>query len=369
MSAELVGDNPPAVKKQRKQKKSDEGDDVVKAPVEPKKKKVASDANLAAAIPRVATPSPYTPKSGDKALTVAVWNVAGLRAQFKNHPEAMKAAVLEMSPDILCMQEHKLQDSHVPEYLNSIDGYSSFWICSRTTKGYSGVATFVKNSIVGIAEDVVMTRPELGVSSVRKATGSEKKLVTLRGVTWDISSDSRLSGEGRTITLEFDTFFIVNCYVPNAGQGLKRIDFRCSEWDPALRTYLDSLKSKGKSVVLAGDLNCAHRDIDVYNAGASHLKKQPGCTAQERAGFDQLIAAGYVDSFRHFYPEATGQYTFWSGMNVVARPENKGLRLDYFLTSQDLLGGSTTRVVDSQICHDIAVGSCDHCPILLTMLV
>lgn len=377
--------------------------------------KVKKEVDPAKTTARDPTPSLFVPTEGQKTLKFAVWNVAGLRAHLKT-PESRAKLLSEISlldADILCLQEHKLQTSHVPEHLNLLEGYTGFWICSETTKGYSGVATLVRNSAISISAELTTTRPELGVSSLTggvtaepskkqqkvlssffapasvaaagtstssssssssTSTSTPTPTSTLLGVEYDISSDARFSGEGRAITLELDSFFLVNVYVPNAGQGLKRIDYRIDEWDPALREYLSSLRAKGKPVILAGDLNVAHNDIDVYNAGMKHLVKQPGCTQRERESLSKLLTeARFVDAFRHFFPTASGQYTFFSGMNVVARPQNNGLRLDYFMCSDDLLAPPSTttgpRVVDTQIRQDIHAGSCDHCPVTLTMVI
>ena len=378
VSAVLDEDDEPAAaaaKKPRKKAKAEvegEGEDEAK-PVKAKK-----EVKPAAIVFRTPTPSPLFDDVGHK-LKVVVWNMAGLRAQIKNAADAFHATVATLDADIICFQEHKLQSTHVPEFLSLLPGYESFWICSEKKKGYSGVACFVKSSSVAISKDLETTRPALGSTSLSSSNAASaaapSAVATLRSVTYEISGDDNFTGEGRAITLEFDSFFLVNVYVPNAGQGLKNIDYRVDSWDPELRNYLAVLRATGKGVVCAGDLNVAHADADVYNAGAKHLVKQPGCTARERESFSLLLSeeAGFVDSFRHFFPTATGCYSFWSGMNVVARGENKGLRLDYFVVSKDLLlesraDGAAALVVDSQINDDVRVGSTDHCPISLTLL-
>ena len=165
---------------------------------------------------------------------------------------------------------------------------------------------------------------------------------------------------------------MVGCYVPNAGQGLKNIDFRLKEWDPTLRQYLADLRSTGKAVVLMGDLNVAHRDIDVYNAGAPHLKKQPGCTAEERASFDELLGSGFRDAFRQLWPSSTGQFSYFSGRVVTSRAENKGLRLDYFLCSENMFGGGGSeggpQVHDTQVDYEASTREMsDHAPVSITL--
>jgi len=162
--------------------------------------------------------------------------------------------------------------------------------------------------------------------------------------------------EGRTITAEFDDFYLVNCYVPNSGQGLKRLEYRLT-WDTAFENYLKSLDAK-KPVVLTGDLNVAHQEIDIANPKAN--RKSAGFTDEERAGFTHLLAAGFIDSFRHFNPTLTGAYTFWS-MRGNVRQRNIGWRLDYFVVSQRLIDS-----VSSTYMRHLILGS-DHCPIGLIL--
>ncbi|CAE7498519.1 ARP, partial [Symbiodinium microadriaticum] len=202
---------------------------------------------------------------------------------------------------------------------------------------------------------------------------------------------SRFSGEGRVITVEFTSFFLVNAYVPNSGQTLDRLDSRTTEWDPQFFTYLKDLEAKGKPVVLTGDLNVAHLDRDIHNPGAKHIAKQAGLTPQERASFGSLLATGFQDALRFFYPDHEGQFTYWSA-RTNARPVNKGLRLDYFMCSHSLFceqqrgvgsseegectGDGVQRrvddvpvpgVLDSYILHEDTLGCSDHCPIMLVM--
>lgn len=356
---------------------------------EPKAKKAKKEPNMLETIPRSVTgPQPALP-AGAPSLCVATWNVAGLRALTKTPDDCARIAALASSHniDILCLQETKLQTQHVAEHAMLLPGYRSFWLCSETTKGYSGVCVFVREGRVAVADSV---EASAGASAAELAAAAKKSksapapasassdapmgpVTTLHRVTYDISTDPKFSGEGRVITLELDTFFLVVCYVPNAGQGLVRLDYRVNEWDPALRNYLAALqagegaaasttnssssggvahggipfapKRRGKPVIFTGDLNVAHTNLDVYNPHAPHLKKQPGCTARERASHDLLLAGGLVDCFRHLYPLASGCYSYWSGRNVVGRAENKGLRLDSFLASADLVD----RVRDCQV--------------------
>lgn len=164
--------------------------------------------------------------------------------------------------------------------------------------------------------------------------------------------------EGRVITAEFPEFFLVTAYVPNASRGLVRLDYR-KTWDVDFRAYLSDLDQR-KPLVLCGDLNVAHREIDLKNAKGN--RKNPGFTPEEREGFDLLLEAGFVDSFRELYPEQANAYTFWTYM-MNARSKNVGWRLDYFLLSKALLPS----LCDSKI-RGKAMGS-DHCPITLLLAI
>lgn len=395
MSSIIDVQEPPA----KKAKKSKEP----KEPKEVKEPKPKKEVNPDEIILREATPSPHVRSSNSNYLSIACWNVAGLRAVVKNNLPALQNFVRMADCDIICLQEHKLQNSHVTDHIDLLEGYKSFWVCSQTKLGYSGVAVFIRTATVAIAEDLIIKRshlaPSAAQSTITKAPQKQKMnsfftsstpststasghadvskrtshRSTVRSITYDISDDARFHGDGRCITIELDDLYVVNCYVPNAGQGLKNIEYRVGEWDPALREYLATLRST-KSVILAGDLNVAHTDLDVYNPEAKHLVKQPGCTQRERESFALLLQSGFVDAFRHFFPTQKGCYSFWSGMNVVARGENKGLRLDYFLCSQDMMADSASassatrsRAVDCQVLHSATVGISDHCPVVLTV--
>jgi len=165
---------------------------------------------------------------------------------------------------------------------------------------------------------------------------------------------SKHDNEGRTITLEFDSFFLVTCYVPNAGEGLKRLSYRTKEWDLEFRAYLEGLRKK-KDVILCGDLNVAHHDIDISNPKGN--LKSPGFTVEERSEFTKFLNLGYVDTFREKYPSLV-KYSFWSARSN-ARETNKGWRLDYFIINKE----AGKRCLDSEILNDYH-GS-DHCPIKL----
>lgn len=244
------------------------------------------------------------------------WNVNGLRACVgKNFMEDF----LRLDADFFCLQETKLQQGQIELEL---PGYQQYWNYAEK-KGYSGTAIFAK-------------RPPL---SVRYGIGVPV-----------------LDTEGRLITLEYEHFFLVTCYTPNAQDGLARIDHRM-KWEEAMRTYLSAL-DKEKPVIYCGDLNVAHREIDLKNPAAN--RGNAGFSDQERNAFSQLLDCGFTDSFRHLYPEKTGAYSWWS-YRFNARKNNAGWRIDYFVVSNRL----QSQIVDAKIHADV-YGS-DHCPVELEL--
>ncbi|MEC1382451.1 exodeoxyribonuclease III [Bacillus velezensis] len=245
------------------------------------------------------------------------WNVNGLRAVMKKID--IITYVQETAADILCLQETKVQDGQVslqPE------GYHAYWNYA-VKKGYSGTAVFSK----------------------------EKPLHVLYGLGIDDHDQ-----EGRVITLEFEHVFVVNCYTPNAKRGLERIDYRL-QWEADFKDYLQKLDRK-KPVILCGDLNVAHREIDLKNPKAN--RKNAGFSEQEREAFSALLNAGFTDSFRYLYPDQEGAYSWWS-YRTNAREKNIGWRLDYVIVSDRL----KQRISQAAICADI-MGS-DHCPVEITL--
>ena len=240
------------------------------------------------------------------------WNVNGLRACLgKGFADFLSSE----SPDILALQETKLQPDQVT-YVP--DGYHTYYF-SAQKKGYSGTAVF--------------TRQE--PQSVRCGIG-----------------DDRFDSEGRTIMLEYPAFTFVTAYAPNAQEGLKRLDFR-TDWEHAIRAYLCSL-AKQKSVIYCGDLNVAHREIDLKNPGPN--RGNAGFSDEERALFSELLDAGFVDTFRCKYPDLTGAYSWWS-YRFRAREHNAGWRIDYFLVRKE----DAERITDALIYSNV-YGS-DHCPV------
>ena len=242
------------------------------------------------------------------------WNVNGLRACLgKGFLESFAA----LDADIFSIQETKMQPGQAEL---DLPGYRQYWN-SAEKKGYSGTAVFTRLEPLSVAYGI----------------GSEEH-----------------DREGRAITLEFEDFYLVNCYVPNAQRELTRLDWRM-EWEDALRAYLLELDSR-KPVIYCGDLNVAHQEIDLKNAKSN--RGNAGFTDEERSKMTQLLAAGFVDSFRHLYPDKTGAYSWWSYM-FHAREKNAGWRIDYFLVSKSI----ADKINDSVI-HPEIMGS-DHCPVEL----
>ena len=242
------------------------------------------------------------------------WNVNGLRACLgKGFTEAFEA----LDADFFCLQETKLQAGQVTL---DLPGYHQFWNYAEK-KGYSGTAIFAKKEPLSV-------RLGLGVPE--------------------------LDTEGRLVTLEYENFFLVTCYTPNAQPELARIDHRL-RWEDAFRDYLVGLDKK-KPVLVCGDLNVAHNEIDLKNPAAN--RGNAGFSDQERGAFGALLAAGFTDSFRHLYPDVTGAYSWWS-YRFHAREKNAGWRIDYFLVSNRV----KDQIQEASI-HPEIFGS-DHCPVEL----
>lgn len=244
------------------------------------------------------------------------WNVNGLRACMK---KGFMEFVEREQPDVLCLQETKMQ----PEQADfEFPGYEVYWN-SAVKKGYSGTAVLTKEKPLSVSYDL----------------GMEKH-----------------NTEGRTITLEYADYYLVNVYVPNAQQGLARIEYRM-EWEDDFRAYLGELKKK-KPVIVTGDMNVAKEEIDLKNPKSNH--KNAGFSDEERGKMRELLASGFVDSFRYLYPEKTDIYTWWS-YRGRARENNSGWRIDYFLVSE----GYEEYIEDSLILAE-QMGS-DHCPVALIL--
>ncbi|KAK2154944.1 hypothetical protein LSH36_253g04042 [Paralvinella palmiformis] len=247
------------------------------------------------------------------------WNINGIRAWCEKNGHSYITAE---SPDILCLQETKCEKNKIPRDVE-IEGYHRYWL-SGDKEGYSGTGLYSKVKPI----------------EVKYGLGIEKH-----------------DKEGRVITAEYEKFYMVTAYVPNAGRGLPRLGYRHDEWDPDFTAYLKELDKK-KPVIMCGDLNVAHKEIDLANPKSN--KKSAGFTPEEREGMTNLLSEGFVDSFRELYPEEKGAYSFWTFMGN-ARAKNVGWRLDYFIISERL----KPNLCDNVIRKDV-FGS-DHCPITLFM--
>jgi len=283
--------------------------------------------------------------------------------------------------DVLCLQETKLQESHLTDpklKLNGgdlIEGYDAYWSCSSAKKGYAGTAVFVRKR-GGEAKKGKQTT--LGKFFTKKnETASEdadttsndildlemaKNLIPTE-VTYEMGKEEH-DAEGRIITLDFPLFSISNLYVPNSGQKLERLTYRTDEWDKHLLEFIQKKQAdRGVPVMWLGDLNVAHTNLEVWNDGAKHLPKQAGVTPQERASFQEQLDAGFVDAFRNLHPTAQGHYSYWS-QRAGNREPNKGLRLDYFICSEDFFDDKGKVTVRDSYMISEQDGS-DHCPVVL----
>ena len=240
------------------------------------------------------------------------WNVNGFRAVLT---KGFNDFFDSIDADIFCIQETKMQEGQA-QYLPK--GYFQYWN-SAEKKGYSGTAIFTKQEPISVSYG-------LGIEEHDK--------------------------EGRVITLEFDKFFFVGVYTPNAQDGLKRIDYRM-QWEDAFREYLCNLDKK-KPVITCGDLNVAHNEIDLKNPKTN--RNNPGFTDQERGKMNELLDAGFTDSFRYLYPDLEEAYSWWS-YRFNARSRNAGWRIDYFLTSDRI-----AKDIQQAIIYTEVYGS-DHCPV------
>lgn len=244
------------------------------------------------------------------------WNVNGLRAVAG---KGFAQIFDELDADCVCLQETKLQKGQIDlEFL----GYTSYWNYADKP-GYSGTVIYTRNPVL----------------SVNYGLGVDEH-----------------DHEGRVVTLEFEDFYLVNVYVPNSQDGLRRLDYRMN-WEDAFRGFVKSLESK-KPVVVCGDMNVAHEEIDIKNPKTN--RRNAGFTDEEREKFSKLLESGFVDTFRHLNPELAGVYSWWS-YRFHAREKNAGWRIDYFLISEALLG----KLQDAKI-HGSIMGS-DHCPVELDL--
>ncbi len=249
-------------------------------------------------------------------MKLVSWNVNGLRAVIN---KGFEKFFKEINADIFCIQETKMQEEQIDESIKQIfKEYNSYWN-SAEKKGYSGTAIFTKK------------KPNK--------------------VTYGIGIEEH-DKEGRVITLEFDNFYLVDCYTPNSKRELERLEYRMI-WEDEFRKYLIEL-NKTKPVVICGDLNVAHKEIDLKNPKTN--RRNAGFTDEEREKMTKLLDSGFVDTFRYLYPEKTDMYTWWSYM-FKAREKNAGWRIDYFIVSESI----KDKIKESYIYSSI-MGS-DHCPV------
>ncbi|MER2294795.1 MAG: exodeoxyribonuclease III [Desemzia incerta] len=244
------------------------------------------------------------------------WNVNGLRAIVK---KGFLDIFTELDADFFCLQETKLQEGQIDL---DIPGYYSFWDYAEK-KGYSGTAIFTKHEPLSAAYGIGVPEHDT---------------------------------EGRVVTLEYDNYYVVTCYTPNSQSELKRLDYRM-RWENDFLDYLKKLDEQ-KPVILCGDLNVAHKDIDLKNPQRN--RGNAGFSDEERAQFTTLLESGFIDTYRYFYPEKEGSYTWWN-YRFNARKNNAGWRIDYFCVSKRL----APQLEDAKI-HDTVMGS-DHCPVELTL--
>ncbi len=249
-------------------------------------------------------------------MKLVSWNVNGIRACLA---KGFEESFQKLDADIFCLQETKCQDGQVKL---EFPGYHQYWNYAKR-RGYSGTAAFSRREPM----------------SVRYGMGMEVH-----------------DQEGRVITLEYEDFYLVTVYTPNSQDELKRLAYRM-DWERDFLEYLLKLQEK-RPVIVCGDLNVAHQEIDLKNPGTN--RKNAGFTDEERACFTRMLENGFIDTFRYFYPEVQGVYSWWS-YRFQARQKNAGWRIDYFLVSPSLKG----RLVDARI-HSQILGS-DHCPVELEL--
>lgn len=264
-------------------------------------------------------------------MKIYSWNVNGIRAAVKKG--ALQSFVTEHKPDILCLQETKAKQGQAEIDLPE---YEEIWN-SAEKPGYSGTAIFTK------------------VKPANIAYGMPQAILKRYDMTGDGFGDP--NKEGRVTTAEFENFWLVNVYTPNAKEDLGRLELRHKHWDPAFLDYCKQLEATGKPVIFCGDLNVAHTEDDLANPKPNRGKK--GFTDEEREGFQKFIDAGFVDTLRLF-KQGNGHYTWWSHF-ANARARNVGWRIDYFLVSESLKGNLTAADI-----HPDITGS-DHCPVSVTL--
>lgn len=259
-----------------------------------------------------------------KSLQLLSWNVNGLRAVMKKD---FAKTIEDLDPDILLLQETKLQEDQRTEEMIRLLSYSSFWSYSTVKKGYSGVAAFTK-------EEPATVKTQFSVP--------------------------QFDGEGRVIELDYGDFILFNIYFPNGQMSDERLAYKLEFYDWFI-DYAEKLRQNGRSLIITGDFNTAHNEIDLKNPGPN--SKRSGFLRVERDVLDRMVALGYVDTFRHFYPEEV-KYSWWS-YRFNARKNNAGWRIDYFFVTRDLIDNG---IVKDATIHNDVFGS-DHCPVGLKIVI
>jgi len=262
-------------------------------------------------------------------MRIVSWNVNGLRAL---HRDGRWGDVFTLTPDILCLQETKAQKEQLPDDVQEVAGFHSFFNSSETKKGYSGTAIFSKRKPLSVVYDI----PDA--------------IANKHNLSKDAYGEP--NSEGRVIAVEFPELYVVTVYTPNAKDDLSRVELRHTQWDPAFLEYCVELQNK-KPVVFCGDLNVAHMPIDLARPQENEGKK--GFTREEREGIDNMLDEGFIDTFRVFNNE-TNQYTWWSPWGG-ARERNVGWRIDYVFAGDQL-----EEALESAAIHPTVFGS-DHCPV------
>ena len=271
---------------------------------------------------------PEFPQDETKIYKIIHWNIAGLRPFMKKGE--LDKLIKEEDPDIICFNEIKM-DNELIKSMNIYNQFEtkykfkSYWYCPTEKKGYSGTGVLTKYEPI----------------SVNYGMNIEKH-----------------DKEGRIITLEYDKFYVICCYTPNAGEGLKRLDYRVKEWDKDFFEYINSLKSK-KDIILTGDLNVAKDEMDIFDPKGK--EKLPGFTKMERESFSKFLDMGYIDTFRNINSKEK-KYTFFS-KRTKGKESNKGWRLDYFITNKE---AKNVIIKDSNMADKDKYDSSDHIPIIFT---
>ena len=264
----------------------------------------------------------------DKTIKIIHWNVNGFRPLLKK--DELDKLIKEENPDFICVNETKidydvLKSMNLSKLFEDKHNYKSYWNCSIEKKGYAGTAILTKYSPISVSYGMNIKKHDK---------------------------------EGRMITLEYDKFYLVACYTPNAGEGLKRVDYRVKEWDKDFFEYINGLKNK-KDVIFTGDLNVARENIDIFDPKGK--EKLPGFSKMEKESFNNFLSQGFVDTFRDLHPKEQ-KYSFFS-KRTKGKESNKGWRLDYFIINKD---AKNIVVKESNMLDKDKYNASDHIPIIFT---